>query len=263
MALTYGFDLGSQSGTFTASQFCDTVAHALGDGVTRWGGGFLMTLGSGFDVSVAAGYLLAAGRWLLSTGAETLTILPALTTADRYDAIAARVDLDARTASLEVLYDIDPDGPTQSDTEYIMYLYVIRVRRGATILYGEDVTDLRKSIPPLSELSAGTERAYTYLPDGFQDDVATFAEQAEAAVAREAETIAKVSAKAAEVGGTSVGDVEYAAVRPNPAGAWLLCDGTAVPAAYAALSELLDGTLPDITPPDGRLSAWIYGGEPA
>lgn len=59
--------------------------------------------------------------------------------------------------------------------------------------------------------------------------------------------------------GLSIGTLTEAVNAPD--GDWLLCDGSAVPAAYTDLIALIGSTLPRITSADDRLATWICATE--
>lgn len=251
MALTYGFDLGAVGTQYTAAQFSDVFAALMGDAAAESGGQLRMTLGSGLTVNVAPGYAYAAGRWVKSDAAQTFRLAPAYNTEDRYDAIALTVDLAERRATLELMTDVDPLAPG--------FLYLIRVRRGASTLYESDVTDNRTILQPLSELSAGGLSAFRFLTSGIDAEVERITARSAAAIAAAEESIDGLRAAIAAKRGDEIGDIQAAAAAPGAP--WLLCDGSPVPEAYTALIALIGATLPDLEPEDDRLAYYIYGGE--
>ena len=274
MSLTYGFCLGDIDTEYSSAQFADAFHALFGDGITPYGAHFALTIG-GFTATLASGYALAAGRWVENQDPLPLSVPLPDANGDRTDALVCRVDYAARKAALEVLVDVDANAvradPSllRGEGEYSCVLYLIRVRRGATSLSLEDVTDLRDDgdlcgrITPLAERSESVLTVYRFFTEGIDAEVSRLiglsnqvAEKADAAVD-------KLTADIRAAGGMAeVGELMTSLQRPTPEAEWLLCSGGAVPAGYPALAALIGGTLPDIPAMDGRFRTYIYGGEP-
>jgi len=269
MSLTYGPALGPAD---SATGFCDAFHAIAGDGVTLQGGRLKLTI-NGFSVGLSSGYALASGRWVENDEPFTLTVPASGNNEDRTDALAVRVDHRARTAALEVLVDVDPAAlradmaPLRNDETYSILLYLIHVRRGATALTPDDVTDLREDsafcgqVVPLSAVAGDVLYIYRFLTSGIDQEVARLIGLSEQVVTRADTAIDELDAAIQQAGGGSVvGELMTSRHPPSETG-WFLCDGGAVPDGYPELSAILEGTLPNI--PGGRYKTYIYGGTPA
>ena len=186
---------------------------------------------------------------------------------DRTDAIAARVDYAERKAALEVIRGVDADairqdpGLIRTADEYSIFLYLIRVPRGAATLSPNDVTDVRADgdlcgmITPLSEISLAVIRIYDFLTSGIDQEVARIVALADALIERGQAQIDLLNAYAKEVHAVpDIGEIMISYASPVPETEWLQCTGGSVPDTYGELTELLNGTLPKIE------NGYIYGG---
>lgn len=283
MALTYGFCLGSAT---TSKQFSEAIAAATGDGVCIQGGMFKLALQSGLSIAVGSGFALVNGRYLQSDGTEIFTLSPSGNTQDRYDAVLIRADYNERRCELYVQEDVEPETLTRNESEYNIALYLIHVKRGATVLYTSDITDLRGDIEvcgyitPLSEMSRPVIAVYRYLTQEIDIKISmlygmleTLSDEIDTEFARvfaQGEEIADnadagikyLDNLIGEARGTSVGEIAISMDMPVPYGEWLLCDGSSVPDGYSQLSIMLNGILPDLTQQDTLFKAWIYCGRP-
>lgn len=268
MSLTYGFALRAAD---SSKDFADALYNVSGDGVTPQGGRFNLSV-NGFTVSLSPGYALAAGRWVENDEPLPLYIPPPGNNEDRVDAIAVRVDYEARKASLEVLLDVDPvaikANPSllRDDGQYVVVLYLIRVRRGVTALTPDDVTDLRDDadlcgrVLPFSSIAGDVIYIYGFLTGGIDAEVAQLVSLSNAVVAKADAAITRLNAQIQQAGGgAEIGKLMTSRHPPSETG-WLLCNGGAVPAAYPTLSTMLDGVLPNI--PGDRYKTYIFGGAP-
>lgn len=274
MSLTYGFCLGDIDTEYNSAQFADAFHALFGDGITPYGAQFSLTIG-GFTATLASGYALAAGRWVKNDDPLPLSIPPSGNNADRTDALVARVDYEARKASLEVLVDVDAAAiradPSllRGKDEYSCVLYLIRVRRGSTSLSVEDVTDLREDgslcgkLTPLENVAESVLRVYRFFTEGLDAEAARLIGMSEQVIGKADAAVSKLESDIQATGSApSIGELTTAIQHPTPEMEWLLCDGKAVPAAYPELSVLLGGTLPDIARMSGLFDTYIYGGEP-
>lgn len=271
MSLTYGFALQPAD---DSADFANALRAVAGDGITPQGGRFAMSV-NGFTVTVSSGYAFAAGRWVQNDEPLALSVRAAGNTGDRTDAIAVRVDYGERRAALEVLTGIDPaairadPAIVRNDLEYVVILYLIRVRRGATTLSPSDVTDVRTdgtlcgSVVPLSAVAGDVLRVYQFLTSGIDGEVARLiglseqlVQKADAAISELDEAIQKAG------GGAEIGELRTARRAPAPAEEWLLCTGGRVSPEYPALSGLLGGRLPRVSTAADRYRTYIYGGPP-
>lgn len=270
MALTYGFALRE---TDNSADFSDALNAVTGDGVTAQGGRFSAAV-NGFTVNLSSGYALSAGRYLGNDEPYTMTIGPPLNNRDRVDALAVRVDYEARKAALEILEDVDlieirrDPSILRNGKQYHILLYLIRVRRGTTSLTLDDVTDLRDDadlcgqVVPLSDIAGDVIYIYQFLNGGIDAEVARLIGLSNAVIAKADAAILELDKAIKQAGGgADVGELMTSRHAPGESG-WLLCDGGAVPAGYTALSTLLDGTLPDISTAADRYKTYIFGGAP-
>lgn len=274
MSLSCGFCLGDIDTEYNSAQFSDVIHALFGDGVTRYGAEFALTIG-GFTATLTSGYALAAGRWVENNDSLSLSIPLSGNNDDRTDALAVRVDYAARKAALEVLADVDAEAvradPSllRGEGEYSLVLYLIRVRRGATSLSMEDVTDLRDDaglcgrLRPLSETAESVLKVYRYLTEGIDEETARLIGLSRQMIGKAEAAAKRLESDIQAAGGSAaVGELMTSLQRPTPEVEWLLCDGSAVPAAYPELSRLLGGRLPDVPELDGRFKTYIYAGEP-
>lgn len=266
MSVTYGFALKA---TDNAREFSQALQAIAGDGVTLQGGRFNLTV-NGFTATLSSGYALAAGRWVESDEPLTMRINAAGNNEDRIDALVCRVDYEARKAALEVLVDVDPaaiqadPGIVRDGTQYVIVLYLIRVRRGATSLSPDDVTDLRNDkdlcgrVVPLANIARDVLIVYAFLTGGIDEEVARLIGLSNQVVAKADAAIEELEKSIQRAGGgADIGELLTSRHPPSESG-WLLCDGGPVPDGYPALSALLGGTRPHI--PGDRYKTYIFGG---
>lgn len=271
MSLTYGFALRPDD---DSADFSNAIHAVIGDGVAQEGGRLGLSV-NGFAATVSSGYAFAAGRWVQNDEPLALSVQAAGNTGDRTDAIAVRVDYGERRAALEVLTGIDPaairadPAIVRNDLEYVVVLYLIRVRRGATTLSPSDVTDVRAdgtlcgSVVPLSAVAGDVLRVYQFLTSGIDAEVARLIGLSEQLVQKADEAIAGLDEAIQKAGGgAEIGELLTARRAPVPAEEWLLCTGGRVPPEYPALSGLLGGRLPRLSTAADRYRTYIYGGPP-
>lgn len=269
MSLTYGFTLQP---TDDSTAFSNALHAIVGDGITLESGRFALTI-NGFTATVSSGYGMAAGRWAENDEPLALSIQPGGNNDDRTDALVMRVNYEARKAAIEVLLNVDPaairENPAirRTDDEYCVFLYFIRVRRGSTSLTPDDVTDLREDnhlcgrVVPLSAISGNVLYIYNFLLSGIDQEVARLIGLSDQVAQKADAAIAELDGAIKKAGGApKIGELMTSRRPPTPGNKWLLCDGSAVPAEYPALSGLLDGVLPNI--PGERYKTYIYGGAP-
>ncbi len=271
MALTYGFALNSQD---TSAQFSEAFYALVGDGVCEYGGRFAIMLNGGFNATLSTGFALANGRYLESDEPYTFTFSPSGNYSDRYDAVAVRVDYVARKALIDVLVDINPSAITanpsliRNDTGYSIILYIVHIKRGATVLHNTDITDTRGNpvfcgyVSKIDSIAEDVLYTYKFLQSGIDDEVDRIIGLSEALVNKADAAIADFDSAIAQKGRTSVGDLLESKLEPTPSLAWLMCDGGGIPVAYPDLSNMLNGVLPNNLPTDARFSMYIYGGLP-
>lgn len=269
MPLSYGFCLDEKESTYSAAQFAQAFHAVVGDGICPYGSLFALGGISGFTLTINSGYALCFGHWLKSDEPLTLTLPPAGNYEDRYDAIAIQVDFTARTVSLVVLAGADPSAPPRDLDRYTIYLYLVRVARGETVLEASNITDTRGDlalcgyITPLSEMSGDVEFVYRFLLSGIDREVARLIGLSEAVIQTANDAIEDLNRKMAAARGVALGDTVLSLSRPAPANEWLRCDGSAVPEEYPALNAAVGGKLPEMSAEDGRYLYWIFAGTPA
>lgn len=254
MSLTYGFALKN---TDNSAEFSNAMKVVFGDGITLEGGQFAVSI-NGFNATLSSGYALADGHFLKNDEPFVLMIGPSGNNDDRTDAIAVRVDYDNRIAFPEILVDINPEEiQTHAD---LFPMYLIRVRRGATSLTLNDVTDIRGDrIVPLSAISEKVLYIYNFLLSGIDQQVAHIVELSNQVADKADTAIAELDTSIKNAGGMpDIGELTTSRHPPKPVSEWLLCNGENVPDEYPDLSEMLDGTLPEI--PGDRYQTYIYGG---
>lgn len=268
MALSYGFCLDAPETTYTSEDFAEAFHAVFGSGVCISGSQFAISSVSDFTVSIGTGYALCRGRWLESDEVEILTFQPAGNYEDRYDAVAIRADYGTRKVYLEVLSDIDPDNPPRNSDEYTIYLYLVRIARGETVLEESNFTDVRGNadlcgyITPLSVIANDAEYVYRFLDSGIDQEVARLLGLSQAVVDKAADAIGEINEKISLTKGTSIGDITLTLSRPVPNNEYLLCDGSVIPDEYPALSAMMAGLLPQLSYEDDRYQYWIYAGAP-
>lgn len=277
MSLTSGF----LNGSYTAAQFAEAHFRAFGNGVCAAGGKLEVTARGSNGVSVGTGYALAGGYWFKSDTTTPLYIEYGEIAGGRYDAVVLRVDLQNKAADIALVKGVAASKPVKytpvRDEEYYeLVLAYVYVAPATTLISESNITDTRADtdlcgmIALSAELSREILKVYSFALSGFDSELSALRVSLEELLAsvgslqpawdKTGELDADISS--INQAGYRVGNVLTARARPSPAVNWLLCDGGNVPATYPTLSALLGGTLPDITPADARLSAWIYGGTP-
>lgn len=259
MSLSYGFNLGMAGELYTSAQFSEAFHQLTEDHVANYSGKLDLALTGGLSFSIAPGFVFVKGRWAKLTGNSTFTLPIANAARERYDALAVLAHTNNRTVTVDVLSDIDPAAPPSSASVYAVYLYTFRVGMSQTDLVPEDITDRRKILLSYSGVAGECDAIYRYFFTTFPAEVARIRAHGQDAID------AWPAAKAALIQGHKagreyvMGDIVMAATKPRPFTEWLECDGTAIPSAFSTLRAYLSSsTLPDITPQDDRLKAWIY-----
>lgn len=272
MALSYGFALQP---TDNSAEFSDALHAITGDGIAQHGGKFALSV-NGFTVTLSTGYAFAAGRYVENDEPYRMTIQAAGNNADRTDAIVARVDYAERKATLEILVDVDPaairadPSVLRNDDEYNVFLYFIHIKRGATSLRPNDITDLRGddklcgNVVPLSSIAGNVVRIYNFLMFGIDKEVARIIGLSEKLCEKADNAVAELDEAIRKAGGTAgIGELITTRKAPAPENEWVLCDGGAVPTQYPTLTDMLSGVLPSLSKPTDRYRTYIYGGNPA
>lgn len=292
MALSYGFDLGLITDTYSSEQFSEAFNKITGDGVANRLNAFAISPAGGLVVNVESGYAFVSGRWAKLDSAIQLTFAHSNISTDRYDAIAIRIDYGKRLSVIDIIENVNPD--SFEEITGVLYLYVIRIRRGSASITTDDITDVRQMLKPLSEM--GIEKlieAYRMFPDGLDDflyrlydAVDDGAKNNSAAVERATiftrtntedainaatDSANEIVKKADDIFGeindaspAKLGDMTFAALKPTVGNIWLLCDGSEISAnRFSELVNLIGDTRPNISPTDARINAWICAGDNA
>lgn len=267
MALTYGFALNEHD---NSAQFSGAFHALMGDGICEYGGKFELKLEGEFTFTLATGFALVNGRYIKSDEPYELTLSPSGNYSDRYDAVAARVDYEARKGGIEVLSNIDPGNPAllRNAKEYSAVLYIIHVKRGATVLHEADIRDARSDpsfcgyAMRMDSISNDVLNVYRFFKSGIDEEAARLIGLSNDIIARANKEIERIDSAIQAKGKTSIGDVELSMVPPAPENEWLLCNGDSVPEEYSKLREAIGENLPNIVTPDARLKSYIYGGAP-
>lgn len=274
MSLTYGFCLGEEDTIYDSAQFSDAFHAIFGDGITPKGSKFSLSV-NGMTATLSTGYALAAGRWTENDEQLALPLRASGNNDDRTDALVVRVDYTARRASVEVLTDVDAAAirvdPSilRSGYTYDLILYLIEVHRGATSIVLRDITDLRGNsdfcgyLSPLADVTESVLYVYRFLTEGLDAEEARLIEMSKQAQRKADAAVVRLSNEISATGAApAVGELLTTIAPPIPAGSWLLCAGGEVPDQYPALSAMLDGNLPEISP-EGGFNTYIYAGSPA
>ena len=268
MALSFGFCLGPEETTYTSESFSDAFNAVFGSGVCPYGTQFAIADINGFSVNIGSGYALTKGRWIKNDEPVTLTLKPASNYKDRYDAVAVRVDYDSRKVTLEVLHDVDSDNPTRNEKEYCIYLYLIYVTRGQTVLEQSNFTDTRGDnnlcgyITPLSEIANNVEYIYNFLKSGIDEEVARIIGLSNKIIENANEAISEIEDKIGETGGVAIGDTVLSLSAPTPQNEYFPCDGSSIPESYQKLIDAIGDKVPLLSTYDERYQYWIYAGSP-
>lgn len=254
--LKYGICLGESSAKDSSDDLSAAMWQLTGDGVCPVGSRF-QAAAEGMGLTVGSGYALAAGRALGSDEPVELAASPGWAHADRQDIAAVQVDMKERRVRLAVLEGADPENlPSEP---YTVPLYLLRVKRGATNLLPEDITDMRTYVPALSSLTKDGLRSYDFTSGGIDREIDKVLDYGEQVMEKAAKAVYELGAYIEQSGaGAGVGELSTGLV--SPGAGWLLCNGGYIPAEYKELRAMLGAYLPNITHADSRYSTWIYGG---
>ena len=152
MAIEYGFfhSVGGDR-KYNADDISNYFDGLVSNGVFESVGDRLaVTAGEGLTVNVGTGRALIDCRWLKNDATYTISLSPADVQLSRYDAIVVKLDLTARTMSIEVIEGSPstlPLVPMVQNTETVKYLTLARVRvnAGVTTISASQITDQRGS----------------------------------------------------------------------------------------------------------------------
>lgn len=152
MAITYGFfDAVNSDRVYNAEQMTHYFDGIVSDGVFESIGNRFVVASAhdGMKITVGSGRALIRSHWVVNDAAAEFTLDPADAGANRTDAVALRLDMDARTISLIVKKGTASNGePTppaivREGSVWELYLAYVRVNKGAT--QPSFITDLRPS----------------------------------------------------------------------------------------------------------------------
>lgn len=149
MSTTSGF-FNSVNGdrTYNADDLTNFFDGVLNDGVFKnYDASLAVSAGTGMAVSVAGGKALVFGKYILNTGALSLT-LEGSGTLPRYDAVVCGVDMEERTGTIYIKTGTEASSPSYpsllntANTKEICLAYIY-VGAGVTAITTENITDTR------------------------------------------------------------------------------------------------------------------------
>lgn len=150
MAITSGFfDSVDGDRLYDADQMSTYFEGLISDGVyENVGDKFLVSAASGLSVAVASGRAIIKSHWIKNDADTVLTLDAADIQNPRIDAIALKLDAEARSISLVVKKGTPAEMPvipdiTRNDTVYEIYIASVLVGKNASQVTA--ITDLRPS----------------------------------------------------------------------------------------------------------------------
>lgn len=150
MAISSGFfDSVDGDRLYDADQMSTYFEGLISDGVyENVGDKFLVTAASGLSVSVGSGRAIVRSHWIKNSEDASLSLDAADIQNPRIDAIALRLDAEARTVSLVVKKGTPAATPvipaiTRTETVYELYIASVLIERNASAV--SSITDLRPS----------------------------------------------------------------------------------------------------------------------
>lgn len=150
MALTSGF-FNSLNGDrlYNADQLSNMFEGLITDGIyENVGDAMVVTASSGFTVQVGTGRALLKAKWVRNDAPVDVTLASAHALLDRWTAIVLRLDVSARTISLEMIDGTAASSPTKpaiqrNSSYYDLLLAYVFVGHGATAITQADIEDQR------------------------------------------------------------------------------------------------------------------------
>ena len=153
MAVTYGFfNAVNSDRVYNADQMSLYFEGLISEGIFESIGDKLrVTAGDGMVVNVGTGRAIVRSRWVKNDVTLPLTIAAASETLNRIDAIIAKLDMTARTITIEVKQGESvagvPNAPayTRTSDVYELWLATVRVNKNTTAITQDMITDFRPS----------------------------------------------------------------------------------------------------------------------
>lgn len=153
MAVTYGFfNAVNSDRVYNADQMSMYFEGLISEGIFESVGDKLrVTAGDGMTVNVGSGRAIVRSRWLKNDVTLPLTIAAASETLNRIDAVILKLDMTARTITIEVKQGESvagvPNAPayTRTSDVYELWLATVRVNKNTTTITQDMITDFRPS----------------------------------------------------------------------------------------------------------------------
>lgn len=262
----YGFALKEYD---TSKEFCDVFKSLFGDGISKYGNQFALST-EGTRLTLDTGFALADGHWLKNDEPFSLDLELASNFEDRYDAVCICVDYPNKKTLFRVLTGIDNDnfdvGMYRNNEMYVIVLYIIRVRRGSTVINTEDINDTRGNtelcgyLEKVREISNGISYAYNLIVSGLDEKVKDILQKYDDLIENAENSIKELEHQIEIRKGEGLGDITISKNYPIPESLWLLCDGAEVPPEYADYREQIGTNTPVFNVKDTRFKAYVYAG---
>lgn len=143
----YGYPFDSLNGDrkMSASSWRKMLESFFNSGIFSTNG-FYVTANNSMQVTVGSGNAFVKGAFFPSSEEKTLNIDSSAGTYDRYDAIALEFNASERRVLLKVVKggtDSKYPVPTRTESVYQLFLAVVKISKGATLLTQNDIKDLR------------------------------------------------------------------------------------------------------------------------
>lgn len=153
MAVTYGFfNAVDDDRAYNADQMSMYFEGLISEGIFESVGDKLrVTAGDGMTVNVGSGRAIVRSRWLKNDVTLPLTIAAASETLNRIDAVILKLDMTARTITIEVKQGEPvagvPNAPayTRTSDVYELWLATVRVNKNTAAITQDMITDFRPS----------------------------------------------------------------------------------------------------------------------
>ncbi|UWO52002.1 hypothetical protein NQ499_06860 [Catenibacterium mitsuokai] len=143
--LGFPFDSISGDRKMSASSWRKMLGELFTDGICATDD-FHVQANNSMQLTVAAGNAFVRGAFFPSESQTTLAIESASGTYDRYDAVAIEFNASERKVSLKVVKggsDSKWPDPSRTDSVYQLFIAVVNIQKGATLLTQDNVKDTR------------------------------------------------------------------------------------------------------------------------
>lgn len=143
----YGYPFDSLNGDrkMSASSWRKMLESFFNSGIFSTND-FYVTANNSMQITVGSGNAFVKGAFFPSSEEKTLNIDSSAGTYDRYDAIALEFNASERRVLLKVVKggtDSKYPVPTRTESVYQLFLAVVKISKGATLLTQNDIKDLR------------------------------------------------------------------------------------------------------------------------